>query len=681
MKKVVIGPKDWRWLAVWLTVIVGGLLVSSVVVRETNRSHLEAEGERAALLHIQTLQAAVPGLFELLSQGKVNDKVVSDLKRFRSLGDVYRYKLYEPSGAQLLDSDELDVAHLGKDGAQLGDHHGADSQELQEAVLAGRPVVELVQGGGKVGEPELYSEAYVPVFSDGRFVGVMEAYVNQVEQASRIAASLSRIAFIVGGMLLLLAGLGCMHWLQRMHDQRQAEERVRYLAKHDVLSGALNRASFREALDAAIWRQQESGEGFAVLCLDLDRFKEVNDSLGHAAGDEVLRQVTQRLRDLVRHGDELARLGGDEFAVLQHGVSDASAVTTLAQKVVDVLAAPYEIAGRRLLVGASVGASIFGVDANNAEDLMHRADVALYRAKGSGRGTFSFYDAELDAQLRSRHELCADLRLAIADEALTLDYQPLYSQDGTAITGYEALLRWQHPKRGDVPPSEFIPLAEDVGLIETLGTWVLRRACQDANKWPGNLTVAVNLSAAQFKHGDLLGTVVGALADSGLAATRLELEITESLLMNDTDKVIQVLTALGAMGVRIAMDDFGTGYSSLAYLWRFPFDKVKIDRAFTQGLADDPKVSVIVRSIISLAHSLRIKVNAEGIETESQMQALREHGCDELQGFWLGRPTPASALLHGGQEGVPVKPVGHEFSPSQAAALGDVETPQNTLQS
>jgi EAL domain-containing protein (putative c-di-GMP-specific phosphodiesterase class I) len=304
-----------------------------------------------------------------------------------------------------------------------------------------------------------------------------------------------------------------------------------------------------------------------------------------------------------------------------------------------------------------VGAAIFGTDSERVDDLLHKADLALYRAKAEGRGGFSFYEARLDRHLHERRELAHDLRHAIEADALTLHYQPLYAADGMTLNGYEALARWMHPTRGNVPPSDFIPVAEETGLIETLGRWVLRRACAEAATWPAPLTVSVNLSAAQFRNDALVRTVIDALGEARLPPERLEVEITESLLMADTERVVRALHALSAIGVSIAMDDFGTGYSSLAYLWRFPFDKVKIDRAFTKGLAEDPKVNLIVRSIVSLAHSLQIRVNAEGVETEGQMRALQKHGCDELQGYLLGRPLPPEQLLHEhATEAAPTRP-------------------------
>jgi len=362
----------------------------------------------------------------------------------------------------------------------------------------------------------------------------------------------------------------------------------------------------------------------------------------------VLRHVTQRLRGVLRHGDAIARLGGDEFAVLQDRVAQPADVSRLAQRIAEVLAEPHELLGRSVLCTASVGAAVFGTDAGSVAELLHKADLALYRAKSEGRGGFSFYDAALDQQLQLQRDLVRDLREAIAGETLALHYQAQYDADGRSLVGYEALLRWQHPTRGNVPPGEFVGVAERAGLIEALGAWVLRRACIEAASWPRSLAVSVNLSAAQFRSDDLLATVAAALDASGLPAERLELEITESLLMSNTDRVLRTLHALSSMGVRIAMDDFGTGYSSLAYLWRFPFDKVKIDRSFTQGLGSDPKVALIVRSIISLAHSMEIRVNAEGVETPAQLGALQRFGCDELQGFLLGRPVPPATLSHHG---------------------------------
>jgi diguanylate cyclase (GGDEF)-like protein len=653
-----------RWpLVLWLISIALGLACVAAVLRHVGLRHLERSAELTAVHHAQVLAATVPGLPDLLQSGRLDQRTVEQLRNLRRAGQVFRFKLFTHDGRQILVSDDLDkpAAGLAPNGAILGDEHGARSAHVSEIVLSGGSFIELKDGTGKKDRPPAYSEAYVPLKRNGQVMGVVEVYVDQTQLKERAMVAFATVAITVTLVFGALAGVSTAHWVRRLRAQRRAEERVRYLAQHDVLSGALNRASLNDELQRAAWCAEAGGPGFAVLCVDLDRFKEVNDGLGHAAGDEVIRQVSQRLRALLRHGDHVARLGGDEFAILQSGVTGPQDVTTLAQRVVDTLAAPYAFQGHPIVCGGSAGAAIFGVDSRDVDDLLHKADLALYRAKAEGRGGFSFYEAHLDRHLHERRDLAHDLRHAIESDAMTLHYQPLYAADGVTLNGYEALARWAHPTRGHVPPADFIPVAEETGLIEALGRWVLRRACAEAATWPEPLTVAVNLSAAQFRNDALLHTVTDALGEARLPPERLELEITESLLMADTERVVRTLHTLSALGVRIAMDDFGTGYSSLAYLWRFPFDKVKIDRAFTKGLAEDPKVNLIVRSIVSLAHSLRIRVNAEGVETEGQMRALQKHGCDELQGYLLGRPLPPEDLVHSHPtEAAPTRPEARE---------------------
>ena len=545
------------------------------------------------------------------------------------------------------DLDKPDVVRTPSPADGIGDHSGSNKAQIRAKVLSGVNHIELKREQ-RADRPPVYSEAYVPVLRGGVVLGVVEVYVDQAAEAQAIANAFFRVASAVAALIgLMLLAFGHQFW-QRLRRQRLAEERVHYMAHHDALSGAMNRSSFNDALDRATWRCEAGGPVFSLLCIDLDHFKEVNDTLGHAAGDEVLRVATQRLREAVREGDAVARLGGDEFAVLLLGVTNVAAVSPLAQRIVKLLAEPYDVAGQRVICGGSVGAAIYGLDGTDRTELLHKADLALYRAKAAGRGTYNFYDAATDELLKNRRQLTQDLHEALHADQLSLHYQSLHNSKSKALTGYEALLRWQHPTRGNVPPLDFIPLAEETGLIDALGLWVLNRACRDAASWPDPLTVAINLSPAQLARSDLVGLVRAALADSGLPARRLELEITESILMKNTDAVLGQLRELSAMGVSIAMDDFGTGYSSLAYLWRFPFDKVKIDRAFTQCLDDDPKVNLIVSSIITLAHSLNIKVNAEGVETVRQMSTLQAQGCDELQGFHLGLPRPLAALSHGG---------------------------------
>jgi diguanylate cyclase (GGDEF)-like protein len=640
--------KRSHWLLLWIASATLSVLAVVGVMRLSAQRQLHADAERVALQYVEFIASATSDLESLLA-GRPAAGDIQQLRRLRQLGDVFRFKLFRPDGVQMLVSDDLDRpdAEVLRAAGLVGNDPGRPrNDKVGSIVLGGANLVELQDGRGKADRPPVYSEAYVPVLHRGRVIGAVEVYVDQTARQAGVQAALMANALAATLAVGALAALAGWHLRTRWRAQRQAEDQVHYLAQHDVLSGALNRASFGNALQQAVLRRAAGGGDFAVLCLDLDHFKDVNDTLGQAAGDQVLRQATERLRTVLRGDDLLARLGGDEFAVLQHGVDGPDAVRTLAQRMIEALARAYAVGPQAVSCGVSIGAALFGSDALEADALMHKAELALYRAKTQGRGCFSFYDAALDRELQARRDLVRDLRQAIDADQLHLHYQPQFAADGCTLTGYEALLRWSHPLRGTVSPVEFVPLAEANGLIEALGRWVLRRACAEAAGWPAALTVAINLSVAQFDGDRLLPTVLQALTDAGLAPARLELEITESLLMHNTDHVVRVLKALSAAGIRIAMDDFGTGYSSLAYLWRFPFDKLKIDKAFTQALADDMKVNLIVRSIISLAHALKIRVNAEGVETPAQLRLLQAHGCDELQGFLLGRPGAAEALPH-----------------------------------
>ena len=641
---------DRKTLAWWVAGITFASLCLSWVLRAESERQMDLAAEQSGLRWAQFAMRSVPDLESVLSGQGLTGAARERLLQLRKVDDVFRFKLFDPAGRLQLVSDDLhgsaplpvyDVA----DG--IGHGSAASRSRIRDSVLAGGRHTQLYRESA-ADRPAIFSEAYVPVVRDGRVLGVVEVYVDQTQTAANAKSALLRVGAAVAVLMAVLLGMVLYQFWRRLRRQRYAISRVQYIADHDVVSGALNRASFNALLQQACWRCAEGAAPFALLCIDLDHFKDVNDSFGHAAGDEVLRVATQRLQACVREGDQVARLGGDEFAVVLSGVGCNSAVTPLAQRIVAALARAYEVTDQQVRCSGSVGVAIYGLDATEPGDLLGRADMALYRAKANGRSTFSFYDVAMDLQMQARRALTRDLRAALAAGQFSLHYQPLFSRDARTLTGYEALLRWNHPTRGSVPPTEFIALAEEIGVIIEIGSWVLREACQEAASWPASMTVAVNLSALQFASNDLEQLVAQALADSGLPPQRLELEITESLLMSNTEQVLGVLRALSAMGVTIAMDDFGTGYSSLAYLWRFPFDKVKIDRAFTHNLGHDTKVALIVHSIISLAHSLDIRVNAEGVETPSQMAALQEGGCDELQGFLLGYPVPADDLTHSG---------------------------------
>jgi diguanylate cyclase (GGDEF)-like protein len=378
--------------------------------------------------------------------------------------------------------------------------------------------------------------------------------------------------------------------------------------------------------------------------LILDQFKNINDTLGHPTGDKLLKVVADRLRTCLRNSDIVARLGGDEFAVLQMGLAGPFEASALADRIVKFISEPYDIEGQHIVIGASAGIALAPDDGETPDELLKNADVALYQAKGDGRRIFRFYEASMNARLQVRRTLELDLRKALLAGEFELYYQPLVTFDTGAISGFEALLRWRHPSRGIVAPGEFILVAEEIGLIVPLGEWVLRQACAEAKAWPGDLKVSVNLSPVQFKNGDVTHVVCAALASAGLPASRLELEITESVLLEESKINLATLHKLHALGVSISIDDFGTGYSSLSYLRAFPFDKIKIDRSFVSDLGEGRDCMKIVRAIAQLGLSLCVPTTAEGVETDMQLEWLRQAGCTEMQGYLFSRPIPQSEI-------------------------------------
>jgi diguanylate cyclase (GGDEF)-like protein/PAS domain S-box-containing protein len=433
--------------------------------------------------------------------------------------------------------------------------------------------------------------------------------------------------------------------LMDITERKRAEARLAFMAQHDGLTGLPNRNLLRQQMEEMLLHARRSSDKAAVVMLGLDNFKAVNDTLGHAIGDKLLRGVAKRLRSTLREEDALARLNSDEFAIVQSGLTRPEDAVVLARRLLESIADPFLLDGQSVVIGASIGIAMTPSDGDDSEKLLKSADMALSRAKTDSRGTFAFFEAALDARAQSRRKIEVELRDAIQADVLRPYYQPLIDLSSGRITGFEALVRWPHPERGMVSPAEFIPVAEDTGLINPLGGLMLRHACMDSARWPDEVRVAVNLSPLQFRSGNLLSMVTDALKQSGLPPRRLELEITETLLLEKSAQVLATLHALRALGVRISMDDFGTGYSSLSYLRSFPFDKIKIDQSFVRDLGANREAQAIIRSIVSLGKCLGVTITAEGVETEAELSCLRAEGCHEGQGFLFSKARPNAEII------------------------------------
>ena len=472
----------------------------------------------------------------------------------------------------------------------------------------------------------------------GEFFARLVADAREGRTTSQVVTRFGRSIRVVNQPM---QGGGWVATFEDITEWLEAQAKISHMARHDALTGLPNRVLFHEQLEQGL-RRTGSGDQLAVLCLDLDHFKDINDSLGHPIGDALLKEVGRRLKATVGASDTVARLGGDEFAVVQIGRSEEAAARALAGRLVEVISAPYEIDDHQIVIGVSIGISLSPQDSDNPDELLKNADLALYRAKADGRGTYRFFETGMDARAQARRLLEMDLRAALLRDEFEAYYQPIRDVASGRVVAFEALLRWNHPQRGLIAPINFIPVAEETGLIVQLGEFVLRSACSDAATWPDDVDVAVNLSPVQFKSPNLIASVTDALAASGLAARRLELEITESVLLQNSEATLTTLHELRAMGVRISLDDFGTGYSSLSYLRSFPFDKIKIDRSFVSELATREDSMAIIRAVTGLGRSLGIVTTAEGVENDAQLELLRREGCTQAQGYLFSKPRPAS---------------------------------------
>jgi len=582
-------------LVAWL-VLVGGLLIASAV-----SAYIWNAGRQSGIaLRLANAQ--------LSAQNERFDAALQNM----------------PQGLLMLDHDQRV--------AVCNDRYVEMYRLSREVVKPGLPVQELLRHRADCNPLNRDLEKYRTLMLDD---------VARGETASAIVETSEGRAIAVASKAMSHGGWVITH--EDITDRRQAEARIAHMALHDPLTDLPNRMHFRNEISSRLTYLGRS-DRFAVLCLDLDNFKTVNDTLGHPVGDKLLSLVGERLRGCIRGPDSIARLGGDEFGIVEGSVLQPQDAAALVSRIMGVLAAPFDIDGHQVLAGASVGIAIAPTDAADTDQLLKSADLALYRAKADGRGTHRFFEPEMDARMQARHALEIDLRRAIAKGEFELHYQPLVRLEDEQIWGFEALIRWSHPTRGTIPPLQFIPVAEETGLIVPMGEWVLRQACAEAANWPEGTRVAVNVSPAQFRRPGLSEIVVSALANSGLAAARLEVEITESVLLLNSESTLATLHRLRELGVRISMDDFGTGYSSLSYLRSFPFDKIKIDRSFVRGLASNTDSMAIVRAIVGLGSGLRMATTAEGIETRADLEQLKREGCTEGQGYVFGKPVPAEGV-------------------------------------
>jgi diguanylate cyclase (GGDEF)-like protein len=476
-----------------------------------------------------------------------------------------------------------------------------------------------------------------------------DEYIAELKEKIGEGATFASVVSAGGGRAISIVNkpLANGGWLATHEDvteRRRAEEQIAHMARHDALTDLPNRILLRERLEHELKRVKR-GESLAVLCLDLDHFKSVNDTLGHPIGDELLKLVADRLRGCTREPDTIARLGGDEFAIIMTQMREPADAAILARRVRESIIRPYQVDGHQIISGISIGISIAPIDGVEPDQLLKNADMALYGAKGDGRGVYRFFEAEMDKRMKDRRDLEMDLRQALNKDEFELHYQPLVNLQSNEITAFEALLRWKHPSKGLISPADFVPIAEETGLIVSIGEWVLRMACKETANWPAHVKVAVNLSPAQLKSKNIVPMVMSALADCGMPPERLQLEITETMLMQNTFATLSTLHQLRKLGVQIAMDDFGTGYSSLSYLRSFPFDKIKIDRSFIQDLSNGAEPRAIVHAVAGLAKCLNMISTAEGVETQQQMDTLQAVGCTEMQGYLFSRARPASEVM------------------------------------
>ena len=583
----------------------------------------------------QFIAANVPDLKQIAAGELPNASSMAFLQATRKYGQVFQFAIFNRQGYSQLLGDREKVGLVGR---------SEFSAEAAHAIATGQTIIDI-SNGKTAGLPEYFARAYVPIIVNGEPIAVVAAFVDQTKARSQHFSDIMVAAVVLCLITSLAFGVPAIGWYLRTREKQQADRRIQFMAHHDALTGLANRTRLIERLDNALAMLPATGGHVVVHFLDIDRFKDVNDTLGHDGGDFLLSTLGQRLSALSRIEDMVARLGGDEFVIVQTGVAGREQADNFARRIASVLSEPMTFKEREIRVNVTIGVAIAPADGETAESLLKHADLALYNGKAAGRNRICFFMLEMDKALQARVELEKAIRDATLNGGFVLHYQPVFKLGSERLVGFEALMRLPAPDGTLIPPATIIPVAEDMHLIDKIGALLLREACRTAAAWPKELTIAVNLSPAQFESETIVEVVTSALKESGLDANRLELEITEVLLLGDSESTMKQLRELKALGVAIVMDDFGTGYSSLNYLWKFPFDKIKIDRSFMQDFDKSGRdVETVVKSIIALGRELRMRVTVEGVETLKQADFLTGADADQVQGFYFGRPVPASEL-------------------------------------
>lgn len=647
--------KGWLWVlplvVATIVVSVGAYIVGYSAITDMQRSHAEyvaGSFGKYLLQDISDLEAMILGR-------RSPEATAAAIGAIEPIGTVFEFRLFDQYGALRADSE------LFSKGLTIDPNAGGRSDAAAAVLATGHASFKLREGDAS-SMPVFYSDIMIPLLDGSRTIGVLGVLSDETETWP---ALFEQFRSVLGQVVVLIAvafGLPGVMYLWRTGQLAKAAKRLKQTTQYDELTSCLNRATFTRIVHDLVEGADDRGLAVAVHVIDLDRFKDVNESRGHATGDELLKLSAQRLRKLMGTRERIARLGADEFAICQpYFANSPQVVADLANDIVRAMARPFEIGMPPIQLGASVGYSVYPRDGKTVAELMRAADIAIHQAKARNRGKAVAFDPSMETERQRRQAIEARMRTALVNNEFEIYFQPFYETATDRLRGFEALLRLTGDNGTSISPAEFIPIAEEIGMIGDIGLWVLRESCRMAKQWPDDLVVSVNLSAAQFATGSMATTVREALAWSGLPPQFLELEVTESVLITDTEKVLEDLAAIKELGVSVALDDFGTGYSSLSYLWRFPFDKLKVDKSFMNDLAvEGGKSREILSTIVALGRVLGLRITAEGVETAEQAEVLRALDCDLLQGFLLGRPMRAidvaAAVLKGVSGKLPAGP-------------------------